>query len=1203
MKSIVPWFCLAAMTNANLVFADAGLDAYRLGDYDKAADLLIESKSKDPVVDYYLGKMRLYGYGELKNNKLAIEHLQKAADKGLLSAQKIMARYELLETGNFEKALYWFKKAAATDDTSALMYCAAAYFHGLGTKVNRDVARKYYIAAAKNGNSIAQYSVARNFLKSRHSSNKKLGMIWLNKAVDKHNPEAQLLLANQYMYGKMVDKDFVKARDLINLSVDQHYLPAYYTLGELEYLEKNYDKAQKAYAKAASANYIPAIIKLSELYANEKTDLFSEHESFLWMLKAAQLGSKSACLSLSEMYKKGQGIDQDDELAESWKKKAKLAGKKDIDAVRLSAIQWLTNRKASKFTETHYDLHGILSSWHNTQNTTQNNYNQPPQFRNTSKQELYKPKFELVHPNAISIAEYYNILVANKELENSAWKPPTYLIPKADKLTEENKILREQQHASLGFDYLLTLAMSSEGKIDYKKEFAKLEVRSEIGDMIAQFDLGQMYQYAIGVEKNTEEAVKYYKLAAEQGSLPAEYNLGIIYLHGDDDVTPNYKLALHWLTDAAFKGNDYAQFVLARIYENGYFDADGKEVIKANREQALAMYNIAAANRYGPAQYRLAEILVREKQTDLSERGKRKRNQLIKDLYARALKNHEKRAELPLAYYNAMSKKADKQQLAYEVADKLANDGNKEASLLLGLMYDRGIVVGKSSDSAVRWYQQSGENPVSAFILGTYSASGDGLSKDTEKAHDLLEKAVASNFSYANLNLAVLNKQNDLEFLDYLNTALSQSNSTAGLLLADYYLSESDDKAQLQDARKIYEQFAKQGDKDAQLKLGFLYEKGIGGKVNYAKAKDWYSEAAHQNQAQAQFLLARLYHLGKIGKSPDIQLAKKWYKKARKDFPRAAVALGFIYDTIDENYHQAITNYKFAHKRKETIGSFNLGLIYERGEGCAVDYKKARELYFEGASAGHKESMAQLGGLFLNGYGGGLDYREAYKWYNKAAELGDRGAMYQLGLFYETGVATNLDYSKAREYYQKSADLGNVKASLALARLYQYGVGGEKSLEHSVDIYEKLSKHGNAYAQYQLALLCFKGVPADCDTKRGLKWLEKSLASGNYEASTMIRWVKARQDNKLSFIQPVPIATKVNAFETRPTDLQYFDALNAWNIGNEKISKAMLYRILVKHPNNSLAKETYKQIISINTLQSLINSNKEFMQKLAFQQR
>ena len=422
MKSIVPWFCLAAMTNANFVFADAGLDAYRLGDYDKAAELLVESKSNDPVVDYYLGKMRLYGYGELKNDKLAIEHLQKAAEKGLLSAQKIMARYELLETSNFEKALYWFKKAAATDDTSALMYCAAAYYYGLGTKVNRDVARKYYIAAAKNGDSIAQYSVARNFLKSKHSTNKKLGMIWLNKSVEKHNPEAQLLLADQYMYGKMVDKDLVRARDLINLSVDQHYLPAYYKLGELEYLEKNYDKAQKAYAKAASGNYIPAIIKLSELYANEKTNLFSEHEAFLWMLKAAQLGSKKACLALAEKYKKGLGTDPDDELAESWKKNAKIAGKKNVDTAKLAAIQWLTNRKASKFTETHYDLHGILSSWHNTHNTAQNNYNQSPQFRNTSKQELYKPKFELVHPNQISIAEYYNILVANKNLENKSEK-------------------------------------------------------------------------------------------------------------------------------------------------------------------------------------------------------------------------------------------------------------------------------------------------------------------------------------------------------------------------------------------------------------------------------------------------------------------------------------------------------------------------------------------------------------------------------------------------------------------------------------------------------------------------------------------------------------------------------------------------------------------------------------------------------------
>lgn len=1199
MKSIVPWFCLAAMTNANIVFADVGIDAYRLGEYDKAADLLVDTKSKDPVVDYYLGKMRLYGYGELKNNKLAIEHLQNAAEKGLLSAQKILARYELLVNQDYKKALYWFNKASKSDDTSALMYCAAAYYYGFGTKVNRDVARKYYIPAAKNGDSIAQYSVARNFLKSRHSVNKKLGMIWLNKSLEQHNPEAQLLMANEYMQGKMVGKDLVKARELINLSIDQHYIPAYYKLGELEYLEKNYSEAQKAYAKAASANYIPAILKLSEFYANEKIDLFSEHESFLWTLKAAQLGSKKACLALAKMYKDGKGTDADATLAESWQKKAKLHHKKSIDATKLAVIQWLTDRKASKFSETSYDLHGILSSWHNLKNTAQNNYNQPPQFRNTNKEEIYKPNFKLADPNSISISEFYNILLANKELENSAWQPPTYLVPIAEKLTDDNKILREQQHASLGFDYLLQLAMSSNDKIDYKKELEKLESRAIIGDMIAQFDLGQMYHYAIGIEQDTEKAIEYYKLAAAQGSLPAEYNLGIIYLKGDG-IEPNYKLALQWITDAAFKGNDYAQFTLARLYENGYKNADGKEVIKANHEQAMAMYNIAAANNYGPAQFRLAEIMVREKPTDLSEKGKLKRNRLIKELYADSLANHDKRAELPLAYYNAMSKSPAKQRLAYEVADKLANDGNKDAALLLGLMYDRGIVVSKSRDAAIRWYEQSGKNPVSSFIIGTYAAAGKGIAQDTERAQNLLEEAIASKFSYANLNLAVINKQNDLEFLDYLETALAQGNSKAGLLLADYYLSDSDDKHQLEDARKIYKQFALQGDKNAQLKLGFLYEKGIGGKVSYDNAKDWYLKAAHQDQAQAQFLLARLYQLGKLGKSPDINLAKKWYKAARKSWPRAAVALGFIYDTIDENYHQAMDNYQFAHDHQESIGSFNLGLIYERGEGCAVDYVRARNLYLSAANTGHKESMVQLAGLYLNGQGGNLDVREAYKWYKKAAKLGDRNALYQLGLLSETGVATKLDYQQARDYYQKAAELGNIQASLAIARLEQHGEVGEKNLEKSAEIYGKLSKHGNAYAQYQLAVLCFKGVPADCNNNQGLRWLEKSLASGNKDASSMIEWVKARTNNNISYIQPLPIPTKVSVNDDRPADLQYFEALNAWNTGNEKTSRAMLYRILVKHPNNALAKKSYQQIISINSLQDVIASNKEFMQKLAF---
>src|SRR3990167_6277780 len=139
MKSILPWFCLAALTNT--VYANPGLDAYRLGNYDKAANLLSKSPTKDAITDYYIAKMRLYGYGELKNNEIAISYFESAAENGLLFAQKIMARYELIGTGNLEKALYWFKKAADKDDTSALMYCAGAYYYGLVVQQNRDKAK------------------------------------------------------------------------------------------------------------------------------------------------------------------------------------------------------------------------------------------------------------------------------------------------------------------------------------------------------------------------------------------------------------------------------------------------------------------------------------------------------------------------------------------------------------------------------------------------------------------------------------------------------------------------------------------------------------------------------------------------------------------------------------------------------------------------------------------------------------------------------------------------------------------------------------------------------------------------------------------------------------------------------------------------------------------------------------------------------
>ena len=45
----------------------------------------------------------------------------------------------------------------------------------------------------------------------------------------------------------------------------------------------------------------------------------------------------------------------------------------------------------------------------------------------------------------------------------------------------------------------------------------------------AQFNLGAMYGTGRGVPQDDAEAVRWYRLAAEQGNADAQFNLGVVY--------------------------------------------------------------------------------------------------------------------------------------------------------------------------------------------------------------------------------------------------------------------------------------------------------------------------------------------------------------------------------------------------------------------------------------------------------------------------------------------------------------------------------------------------------------------------------------------------------------------------------------------------------------------------------------------------
>lgn len=1188
MKSLVPWVCLFAASAGQHVFAD-DFSAYRLGNYNKAIEPLMSQTGKNAVADYYLGKIYLYGYGQLKNTQLAMRYFTQSAQKGYLPAVQIMAKYSLLQEKDAEKAVGWFKQAAVAGDVNAQMFMAAAYLYGVGVKKNTDTATHYYIDAAKNGNAIAQFALAENFIDSRHSENNKLGLIWLNKSAANGNPKALTKLGDLYVTGKLVAKDVIKGTDLLNQAAAQGYAPAMVKLGEMALEQNQKEQALQWFAKAGNSRNAQAYLDLASIYLQDKSAVYDPKTGFTWTLKAAENGSIEAKRQVADLYQKGIGVDADATLAKQWLDKANQDEKNAQQNKALAdAALWLSNGATTKLDQTAYQMNGIFSAWTNPQVVGNYSYNQSPQLKVISRQLIFRPQFDLVQPNEVPISNYYDALLRQNASNSDQWTYPNYPLNKQvdNILSANNPVL---SHSDLPAPYMdahyaeieqpaSVFDQWTEGwqrQVNYTSVFYQLYNRAILGDAQSQFEIGQMFQYGIGVTQNDDAAIVFYQNAVQQQHLGAEYNLGVLYLQRAKDKN-DYDLALSDLTDAAFKGNKKSQYVLSLLLEKGKTGPEGAVYIKADPEQATSMLYLAAAGNYGLAEYELANRLASQQENNLNVDATQHKIAMIRELYQDAVNKGISNALLPLAFYNAMDSNPQIREQAFAVAKEQAAAGDVQAALLLGLLYDRGIGTSPDIAQAVAWYQQAGQSAVSQFILGTYVAEGKGIEKNEEKGIEQLQQAANNKFSYADFNMAVLKQKSGQDFLPYLTHAYELGNSHAGIVLADYYLADNTDVEKMKQARTIYEGLAEKGDRNAELKLAYMNEKGLGDTPNMVNAQRWYMAAAEQGNSTAQYLLGQFYQVGQNGE-PDYAQAKQWYQKAAVSLPEAFVALGFVEETVDDNYVQALKAYEQAAGKGNPMGMYNLGLMYLYGKGTPVNYQKATELFTEAANNQIPEAMSQLGGICLNSLGQPRDEQQALSWYKKAAELGNANALYQLGLFSETGVTTNIDFTEALKYYQLAAAKGNEKAMLALARIYHYGLGVEKNPKMAANLYEKLAVRQNAYAQYQLGSYYLEGTAGEVSVSKAQQLLQQASENGNLQARKVLQRMEAQAQVKVSFVEPIILnGTPILAGET--ANLMYLDALNEWNRGDELLSRMILRQLVTQYPDFAPAKQAYDQL-------------------------
>jgi TPR repeat protein len=131
-------------------------------------------------------------------------------------------------------------------------------------------------------------------------------------------------------------------------------------------------------------------------------------------------------------------------------------------------------------------------------------------------------------------------------------------------------------------------------------ELSSLRLRAEESDVKAQYQLGRLFMYGLGVSQNYQEAARWYERAAERGCADAQFMMGFLYEHGNG-VRRDYRRALEYYRAAANQGHFTAANNLATLYIHGLG-------VPKNIGTALKWYQFSAEHGNAVGQCNLATL-------------------------------------------------------------------------------------------------------------------------------------------------------------------------------------------------------------------------------------------------------------------------------------------------------------------------------------------------------------------------------------------------------------------------------------------------------------------------------------------------------------------------------------------------------------------------------------------------------------------
>ena len=578
----------------------------------------IASEKGDKIASFLLADM-------FEKKTMQFYHL--AAEQGDIESQFKLAKL-LLNDQKIEEAKKWFKIAAEKGNVDAQYYLGDKYYKGDIFEKNDSEADVWYRRAAKQGHIEAQFKLGdyyNSFTKNQDA------LQWYQSAADKGHAGAQFKLGEMYDSGKVAeiqqtqsyDFDFdiftyrsverqkilhkLKAVELYTLAAKQGHVEAQKKIDIINYnkeldlankgnpdsqnnvgimlwkgkgVAKNYNEAIKFFRYAVDQGNSDASNNLGMMFWSDADDEGGQRqrdnkEALKFFRIAVAKNHPDAYSNLGDMYEGGEGVDEDKCEAERLNllavKYGNLEAQKNLDRLLFKKEHILANQGNAeaqyKLASMYYDGTGV--------------------WRGPNLEEAAR-WFKLAAENGLPKAQnklgdlYSNVVemtgVAHDDKEAVRW----YKLAVAKGHPEAHVNLGtmyEDGRGGVNKDYceaerLYHLAVKYGNRKAQKNLdnllFKKEHILANQGNAEAQYKLASMYYSGEGVTQNPEEAVRWCKLAAEQGLPIAQNKLGDLYSNVVTiGVAHDDKEAVRWYRLAVEQGYADAQFNLGYMFENG----------------------------------------------------------------------------------------------------------------------------------------------------------------------------------------------------------------------------------------------------------------------------------------------------------------------------------------------------------------------------------------------------------------------------------------------------------------------------------------------------------------------------------------------------------------------------------------------------------------------------------------------------------